>query len=165
MNAVIRRLLDARTYYRGPRDIPRILVGIIFLLAVSSKLMDPIFFLKVLSQFRVIPLRTVGPIAVFVIVGGECLAAACLLLNLCPRLGLVLAFVLNGLFVGVLALHWGKTLDLGCSCFWGSKSVVVGPHLFWKNAVLFTLTCMAAYFDLTARRNAGSGETGAVSQS
>ncbi|MBI2192750.1 MAG: hypothetical protein HYU36_12275 [Planctomycetes bacterium] len=148
---------SVRHYYRGPQDIPRLVLGGIFLAAAFSKSLDPIFFLRVLSQYKDVPIRTYGMPAVFGIILAEYCVGLCLLFNTLPRAATVGALLINGLFVGVLALHWGKKLDLGCGCFWGARNIVVGIDTFWKNIVLFALTLFAGLVAFRQQRVGVSG--------
>jgi len=143
---IARWLLSPQTYYRGYRDIPRLLLGAVFLASAFIKHLDPFFFLQAVQQYHQIPLIQFQSFAYAVVIGivaGEYLVGFCEALRLFPRLTVVGALALNALFVGVLALHWGETFNLGCGCFGFPKETVVGIKVFWKNFVLLAISIAA----------------------
>jgi len=159
---VVDRLLDKKTYYRGPGDIPRLALALTFFLSAFIKNLDPLFFLQVVNQFQSLPIKMNGVLPILVIygiVGTEYSVAFCALFGLLPRLMVVTAFSLNGLFVAVLAMHWGESLGLGCGCLGFPKETVVGPAVFWKNLLLLIVTVLAAIPAFKARKPAESGKS------
>jgi hypothetical protein len=144
---VVEKLLDKKTYYCGPGDVPRLTLALIFFFSAFIKNLDPLFFLQVVNQFQSLPIKMDGVLPILVIygiIGTEYSVALCALFGLLPRLTVVAAFSLNGLFVSVLAMHWGKSLGMGCGCLGFSKETVVGPAVFWKNLLLLIVTLLAA---------------------
>ena len=155
-------LLSPRTYYRGYRDIPRLLLGAIFLSSAFVKNLDPFFFLQAVQQYHRVPLIQFQSFAYLVVVGivaGEFLVGFCAVLRLLPRLTVVGALALNALFVAVLAVHWGETFNLGCGCFGLPKETVVGIKVFWKNFALLFVTIGAGVvaFAESPDRHTGNG--------
>jgi hypothetical protein len=144
---VFEKLIEKKTYYGGLGDIPRLALAAIFFFSAFIKNLDPLFFLQVVNQFQSLPIKMDGALPIFVIygiVGTEYSVAICALFGILPRLTVVAAFLLNGLFVSVLAMHWGESLGLGCGCLGFSKDTVVGPAVFWKNFLLLIVTVLAA---------------------
>jgi hypothetical protein len=80
-------------------------------------------------------------------------------LRLFPRLTVLAALALNGVFVTVLAMHWGETLPLGCGCFGFPKETVVSIRAFWLNLVLLLITLAAGYVAFTERPKPPRTET------
>jgi len=145
--SLVERLLDKKTYYRGPADLPRLALALIFSLSAFIKNLDPLFFLQVVNQFQNLPIKLDGLMPILVIygiVGTEYSVAICALFGLFSRITVVVAFLLNGLFVFVLAMHWGESLGLGCGCLGFPKETVVGLAVFWKNLLLLIVTVLAA---------------------
>jgi len=161
IHKILERVLDPKSCFTGPRDIPRIILGCIFLGAVFIKSLDPLFFFQVINQFQKVPIRleTFGYSVVFGIFGLEFLVGILALINLYPRLMIVGALFLNGIFVGVLALHWGEELALGCGCFGFPMETVVGVQVFWKNFFLLAVTLAAAFMVFTEKKKVLPNQT------
>lgn len=154
----IRYVLDSATYFRGPRDLPRLLMGLVFLFSASNKNMDPLFFMQVIQQYHKVPLTSSPKISLAIAVGvvvAEYLVGLCAVFRLLPRLTVIGALALNALFIVVLGLHWGETLDLGCGCLGFDKETVVGLNALWKNFLLALLTIAAGVVAFTERRQTG----------
>jgi hypothetical protein len=146
-------LCNPRTYYRSYRDIPRLLLAAIFLVSAFLKHLDPDFFYDVLRQYKHLPPTpnwALGGAVIGVFVA-EYLVGLGAFLRLFPRLTVLAALALNGVFVTVLAMHWGETLPLGCGCFGFPKETVVNIRAFWLNLVLLLLTLAAGYVAFTER--------------
>jgi len=135
-------LVNPQTYFRGVRDIPRLLLAAIFLSAAFNKNLDPEFFLKALQQYHHIPfvhLTWVGYLVVIGIIVVEYATGLCAAFGLVPRLTVIAALAMNVMFVTGMALHWGEKFDLGCGCF-GRGEMVVNLAAFWKNFLLLLIT-------------------------
>jgi len=153
----MRYVLDPATYFRGPRDIPRLLMGLVFLFSAFNKNMDPLFFMQVISQYHRVPLMSNREITLVVVIGivvAEYLVGLCAVFRLAPRLTVIGALALNAIFIAVLGLHWGETLELGCGCFGFDKETVVGLNALWKNFLLALITIAAGVVAFTERPRA-----------
>lgn len=159
---LFQHFVDCRNYIRGPRDVPRLALGLVFLSAAFLKFLDPLFLFLVVNQKHRFPFLEKPWIGYPVVVGlaaAEFAVGFCAFFGLKPKLTVVGAFVLNGLFVAFLAAHWGEILPLGCGCLGYPKEVPVNLQIFWKNGALLLLTLLAGFFAFRESKRPSGGET------
>ncbi len=120
----------------------RVLLGGVFIIAGSSKLLDPRAFARIISAYGLIPDELLAPVAIG-LPGIEVLAGVGLLFNVRGSLK-----VTSGLLAGflvVLGYAIWKNLDVDCGCF-SQSEIEAGKSL--RTAFLRDIGLMAVSFYL-----------------
>jgi hypothetical protein len=112
----------------------RCVIGVVFLVSAWSKRPGSFKeFSDSLAAMRLLPARSVVPVAAFVVFVE---AAVVLLMVLLPAPGFALAVVLLLAFAGSIGVVLRRGVQASCRCFGGSGAAPFRPHHIVRNLVL-----------------------------
>jgi uncharacterized membrane protein YphA (DoxX/SURF4 family) len=119
--------------------VGRILLGLVFLSASLSKIVDPASFSRAIANYRLLPPELVNFFAV-VVPWVELLCGALLLLGQWVRTCSLLVSCLLVLFVVAVGASIVRGLDIQCGCFGGGSGRQVGLRLLAEDALYLVLS-------------------------
>lgn len=102
--------------------LARVLFGLIFLYAGSTKIADPAAFAEIVFNYQILPMSLVN-LAALLLPWVEMLCGAALVLGVLPRGAVVVLVLLNAAFCAAMAYNLARGLNTTCGCF----SSEVGP--------------------------------------
>lgn len=122
--------------------VVRVVVGVVFLVALVGKLRDPASFRSALRGFRVVPRHLERPTA-FVVLATEAAVVLLLLVRASAPVGLALAAVLLTGFAAGMARVVARGDRVPCGCF-GRSAAPIGRAHIARNALLATASAAGA---------------------
>jgi len=109
------------------------LLGLIFIIAASSKILDPAQFATDIKHYKILPLFFVNAVALF-LPWWELGAGLVVLIPRLRRPAALILLVFSGVFAVAVISAMVRGLDISCGCF-GIGSSKVGIHTLAVDAV------------------------------
>ena len=103
-------------YFIDIYDFSRLIVGMVFIIASFSKILDPLAFSNIIDNYHVTPIAINNLVALF-LPWIELFIALGLLLDVYPKTCSNLAIILLLWFVLILSLASYRGIDINCGCF------------------------------------------------
>ena len=127
--------------------VARWALGVVFLIAAIAKISDPVYFAGQVHNFRLTPVVPIPleNLVAMALPWVELLAGLAVLLNVRPRAGSILLFVLMGAFTIAVAAAWARGLDFECGCFGKAGAQSIGAKKFFENVGLTAVAAVAAF--------------------
>jgi len=124
----------------------RVGLGGLFLVSGIGKLLAPYQFAAAVEAYGLVA-GTAALLVAVIVPWLETVFGAALLLGIYPRASAAVITLLMLVFIGVMALTWGKTLPAGCGCFpWEQGETTVGPAVLLRDLGLLLLSVYAVVF-------------------
>lgn len=119
----------------------RMIVAVIFAIAIVHKLRSPASFIATLDNYQVLPAGLATPAAWLVLAAEVSVAAGLLLGSQNAAIGAAALLVLYTGAIGINLLRDRRDIDCGCSG--PAMRQTLSPWLLWRNVVLTALACAA----------------------
>ncbi|WP_319760190.1 MauE/DoxX family redox-associated membrane protein [Maridesulfovibrio sp.] len=98
------------------KSFPRIVLGIVFIVASLDKIVDPLAFAEIVKNYQLLPEIMIGPLAFFL----PWLEFVCGAMLICGVFVDAVATILTGMllvFIAALSANLFRGIDVACGCF------------------------------------------------
>lgn len=130
------------------RSLPRIILGIVFIIASVDKIIDPVAFAGIIKNYQILPEVMVGPVA-FLLPWLEFVCGAMLVSNVLTDISTVILTAMLLVFIAALSANLYRGIDVACGCF--STDVSQSSDMIQTIVRDVVLLC-AAFLTLKFRR-------------
>jgi uncharacterized membrane protein YphA (DoxX/SURF4 family) len=101
---------------RGLYFIFRILLGVVFIWASWSKIMEPHNFAGIIQSYQILPQQMVNPVAIL-LPWAEAACGLCLLSGYLVKGSIIIVDILMIIFILALTFNIYRGVDVACGCF------------------------------------------------
>jgi uncharacterized membrane protein YphA (DoxX/SURF4 family) len=98
------------------KSFPRIVLGIVFIVASLDKIVDPLAFAEIVKNYQLLPEIMIGPLAFFL----PWLEFVCGAMLICGVFVDAVTTILTGMllvFIAALSANLFRGIDVACGCF------------------------------------------------
>ncbi|NDV27649.1 MauE/DoxX family redox-associated membrane protein [Desulfovibrio sp. JC010] len=129
------------------RSLPRIVLGIVFIIASLDKIIDPLAFAEIIKNYQILPEMMIGPVAFF-LPWLEFVCGAMLVCGVFIDTAVAILVAMLLVFIAALSANLYRGIDVACGCFSTDTSsasdmqmtivrdvvllVVAGLTLWWR---------------------------------
>jgi len=126
--------------------IGRILLGVIFICASLSKILNPDQFAQAVMNYRIVPFVSVNLFTI-VLPWLELVSGIFLLVGLFSGGSIVMITLLMALFLGAIGSALLRGLDISCGCFSTDGVYKITILYFIRDLVLFALALQVLFYN------------------
>ncbi|WP_031485435.1 MauE/DoxX family redox-associated membrane protein [Maridesulfovibrio frigidus] len=128
------------------KSLPRVILGLIFIIACTGKILDPLAFAEIVRNYQVLPEVMILPIAYF-LPWLEFTCGAMLVCGVLTETATIIISSMLVLFIAVLSANLYRGLDVACGCFSTDGSLKSGMvTTIVRDVVLLVLAAMSYKF-------------------
>lgn len=98
------------------KSLPRVLLGIVFIVASLDKIVDPMAFAEIVKNYQILPETMIGPVAFF-LPWLEFVCGAMLVCDVFVDVTVALLVAMLMVFIVALSANLYRGLDVACGCF------------------------------------------------
>jgi uncharacterized membrane protein YphA (DoxX/SURF4 family) len=98
------------------RSLPRIIIGIVFIVASLDKIVDPLAFAEIIKNYQILPEMMIGPVAFF-LPWLEFACGAMLVCGVFVDTAAAILVVMLLVFIAALSANLYRGIDVACGCF------------------------------------------------
>lgn len=98
------------------RSLPRIFLGVVFIIASVDKIIDPIAFAEIIKNYQILPDIMIGPVA-FLLPWLEFVCGAMLVCNVMLETATAILIAMLLVFIAALSANLYRGIDVACGCF------------------------------------------------
>lgn len=98
------------------RSLPRIFLGVVFIIASVDKIIDPIAFAEIIKNYQILPDVMIGPVA-FILPWLEFVCGAMLVCNVMLETATTILIAMLLVFIAALSANLYRGIDVACGCF------------------------------------------------
>lgn len=128
------------------RSWPRIILGIVFIVASLDKIADPLAFAEIIKNYQILPEIMVGPVAFF-LPWLEFVCGAMLVCGVFIDTAVVILVAMLLVFIAALSANLYRGIDVACGCFSTDASSVSDMQMtVVRDVVLLLIAGLALKF-------------------
>ncbi len=132
------------------KSLPRIILGIVFILASVDKIIDPVAFAGIIQNYQILPEIMVAPVAFF-LPWLEFVCGAMLVCNVFTDVSIVILTAMLLVFIAALSANLYRGIDVACGCFSTDASQASGMiETIVRDVVLLCAAFLAFRFRRTS---------------
>ncbi|WP_320175424.1 MauE/DoxX family redox-associated membrane protein [Maridesulfovibrio sp.] len=98
------------------RSLPRIILGIVFIVASLDKIVDPLAFAEIVKNYQILPEMMIGPVAFF-LPWLEFVCGAMLVCGVFVDTVVAILVAMLLVFIAALSVNIFRGIDVACGCF------------------------------------------------
>ena len=98
------------------RSLPRIILGIVFIVASLDKIVDPLAFAEIIKNYQILPEIMIGPVAFF-LPWLEFVCGAMLVCGVFIDAAVAILVAMLLVFIAALSANLYRGIDVACGCF------------------------------------------------
>ncbi|WP_319781169.1 MauE/DoxX family redox-associated membrane protein [Maridesulfovibrio sp.] len=98
------------------RSLPRIFLGLVFIVASLDKIIDPLAFAEIIKNYQLLPEIMIGPVAFF-LPWLEFVCGAMLVCGVFIDAVAVILVTMLLVFIAALSANLYRGIDVACGCF------------------------------------------------
>ncbi|WP_415712862.1 MauE/DoxX family redox-associated membrane protein [Maridesulfovibrio sp.] len=98
------------------RSLPRIFLGLVFIVASLDKIIDPLAFAEIIKNYQLLPEIMIGPVAFF-LPWLEFVCGAMLVCGVFIDAAAVILVTMLLVFIAALSANLYRGIDVACGCF------------------------------------------------
>ncbi|WP_320169981.1 MauE/DoxX family redox-associated membrane protein [Maridesulfovibrio sp.] len=98
------------------RSFPRIILGIVFIVASVGKIVDPVAFAEIIRNYQLVPDIAICPLAFF-LPWLEFTCGAMLVCDVLSKTATTILIIMLLVFIGALSANLYRGIDVACGCF------------------------------------------------
>lgn len=98
------------------RSWPRIILGIVFIVASLDKIVDPSAFAEIIKNYQILPEMMIGPVAFF-LPWLEFVCGAMLVCGVFIDAAVAILVAMLLVFIAALSANLYRGIDVACGCF------------------------------------------------
>jgi len=131
------------------KSLPRIILGIIFIVASVDKIIDPVAFAGIIENYQILPKIMIGPVAFF-LPWLEFTCGAMLVCNVLTETATTILTAMLLVFIAALSANLYRGIDVACGCF--STDAVESSDMV-KTIIRDVVLLLAAFLTFRFKRN------------
>ena len=98
------------------KSLPRIILGVVFIIASLDKIIDPLAFAEIIKNYQLIPEMMIGPVAFF-LPWLEFVCGAMLVCGVFVDAAAAILVAMLLVFIAALSANLYRGIDVACGCF------------------------------------------------
>lgn len=133
--------------------VARVVLGLVFLAAAASKIVDPAALAKIIHNYRILPDGLIN-VAALLLPWGEAVVGACLVTGCAGRGAGLIASLLMVVFVAAMGYAYARGYDTQCGCFTTRADDAISPLSFVRDGGLLLLAVLVTVNNFVRARDA-----------
>ncbi len=126
------------------KSLPRIILGLIFIVACVDKILDPVAFGNIIKNYQILPDVLIMPVAHF-LPWLEFVCGALLVCGVLTEVATAIIAALLVLFIAFLSANLYRGIDVACGCFSTDASVTSDMALTIARDVVFLVIAALSF--------------------